>query len=311
MKKHGLVFATLAGLGILLAWWLLFGGAHFAVLSPAGLIAQQEHRLLIFTVLLMLVIVVPVFVMTFFIAFKYREGNPHAKYAPTWDGSRLYESIWWGFPLLIIAVLSVVTWTSTHQLDPFRPLDSKTKPVTIQVVALQWRWLFIYPEQQIATINDLRFPEKTPIKFEITADAPMNSFWIPKLGGQMYAMTGMSTHLHLEASQPGSYRGSSANISGEGFAGMNFTATALTRSDFDAWVKKTTDSPRRLDATRYASLVLPSKDSRPQQYWLNDSQLYNKVVMKYMRPLPALETDDASHDEHSPSQMESSHGTSH
>ena len=195
-----------------------------AVLDPKGFIAFEERDLLYITALLMLTVVVPVLVLAVVICWKYRAGNKKAKYEPEWDKSWALELVWWGFPCIIVALLSVLTVKSCLDLDPFKPLESDVKPLKIQVVALQWKWLFIYPEQKIATINFVQFPEKTPINFELTADAPMNSFWIPQLGGQIYAMPGMSTKLHLIANEAGSYRGSSSNISGNGFAGMIFTA---------------------------------------------------------------------------------------
>ncbi len=254
------------------------------VLNPAGIIAQKEFNLLVFATLLMLVIVVPVLFMTFFIAWKYREGNKKARYAPEWDGNRKLETIWWGFPLVIILVLSVVTWQSSHELDPFKPIKAEAKTMTIQVVALQWKWLFIYPDEEIAMVNEVRFPANTPVKFEITSDAPMNSFWIPRLGGQMYAMSGMSTELNLMADQPGIYQGRSANISGEGFAGMKFNAVSMSQDEFDAWLSDIRLLPNGLGMKDYKELVRPSTNNLPAYYSTVEKDLYNKTIMKYMAP---------------------------
>ncbi len=263
-----------------------------AVLNPAGVIARKERDLIIFTTLLGMLIVVPVFAMTFGIAWKYREGNQKAKYTPDWDRNIIAETIWWGIPTIIIGVLSVVTWNSSHQLDPFRPLASGAKPINVQVVALESRWLFIYPEQRIATVNYLQIPVKTPINFQITADAAMNSFWIPQLGGQIYAMAGMSTQLHLMADQTGAYRGSSANLSGPRFSGMKFVAKASSQSDFRSWVNQAKQSRAPLDMEMYSRLVKANSNNPVAYYSGVEHRLYGKVIDKYIGP------DSAMHDMH-------------
>lgn len=255
-----------------------------AVFQPAGTIASQERDLMLIATFLMLIVVVPVFILTAVIAWRYREGNTKAKYTPEWDHSRLAESVWWGFPLLIILILSVITWQSSHSLDPFRPLASNNAPMTIQVVALQWKWLFIYPEQNIATTNLVHLPEKTPIRFEITADAPMNSFWIPQLGGQIYAMAGMSTHLHLMADKPGNYAGSSANLSGGGFADMKFIAAADSEANFKTWVNSVKQGPNTLNTYSYELIAKPNIHHSPQYYSSVKQGLYEDVIAKYMAP---------------------------
>ena len=238
--------------------------------------------------LLMLIVVIPVFALTIFIAWRYRAGNKEARYTPDWDHNRLIEFSWWAIPTIIITGLAIVTWKSSHELDPFRPLSSTTPPMTIQVVAMQWKWLFIYPSQNIASVNFVQFPVNTPINFEITSDAPMNSFWIPRLGGQIYAMSGMSTHLHLMADTAGSYNGSSANISGEGFAGMKFIAKASTAADFDNWLQQMQSSPDQLSIERYNKLAEPSVDNPPSYYALSEQNLYDELIMKYMMPGSSL-----------------------
>lgn len=255
-----------------------------SVLQPEGLIARRQLQLLVFAGLLSLIVVIPVFFMTFYFAWKYRETNTKATYKPDDDHSRTAEAIWWGVPLILIIILSVVTWTSSHSLDPFRPIDSTEKPLTIQVVALQWKWLFIYPDQQVATVNYVNIPEKTPVNFQITSDAPMNSFWVPKLGGQVYAMSGMSTELHLLADNTGVYPGVSANISGEGFSSMNFDVTAMTQADFEAWAKTAPQTYAALNMASYNELAKPSLNNPPTTYRLAFGGLYNEVVMKYMNP---------------------------
>lgn len=258
---------------------------HIAVFEPAGTIAAKERNLMVFTLLLSVFVVVPVFVMTFFIVWRYRADAAEEKrreYRPDWDRNKLIESIWWGIPCLIILVLAVVTWRATHELDPYRPLSTSKKPLTVQVVALQWKWLFIYPEQNIATVNYLQIPEDTPINFEITSDAPMNSFWIPRLGGQVYAMEGMTSKLHLMADEPGMYTGSSANLSGKGFAGMDFTVRSSTERDFMNWVETAKQTRHHLTMTEYTKLAKPSEHNPHYYYSTVTSNLYGTIVNKFM-----------------------------
>ncbi|SRR6266496_1601780 len=278
------VIAALAVLVLLAGWYLQ--SHNVAVLNPKGTIASQQQRLIILATSLMALVVVPVFAMTIIIAWRYREGNTKATYSPELGGNRWVELTWWLIPLLIIGVLAVVAWTSSRDLDPFRPLASSAKPVHIQVVALQWKWLFIYPEQHVASVNFVQLPVNTPVDFDITADAPMNSFWIPQLGGQIYAMPGMSTQLHLMAEQPGDYHGSSANISGTGFAGMTFTARGSSAHDFDQWVATAQKSSTQLTPISYAELAKPSQNVPAATYSFpsNAAGLYDTVIMKYMAP---------------------------
>jgi cytochrome o ubiquinol oxidase subunit 2 len=259
-------------------------GHKLAVLSPQGSIGLRERNLMFWSTLLMLIVVVPVFVLTFTIAWRYRAGNKSARYTPNWDHHRGIEFLWWALPCVIIFILAVMTWVSSHSLDPFRPIASKTKPLTIQVVALQWKWLFIYPDQGIATVNYVQFPENTPINFVITSDAPMNSFWIPQLGGQVYAMSGMSTQLHLDATKVGTYDGSSANLSGAGFAGMKFTAKATTEQDFSTWVQHAQQSSGYLGQGRYTELAKPSENNAVATYSNVARGLYDSIISKYMTP---------------------------
>jgi cytochrome o ubiquinol oxidase subunit 2 len=270
--------------GVIALFAHVLHGVNIAVLNPQGQIASQEKGLIIFTVLLSLVIVVPVFTMLILIVWKYREGNSEAKYSPEWDHSRFFETLWWGIPCLVILSLGIVTWVSTHQLDPSKPISSSVKPINIQVVALQWKWLFIYPDEHIASVNSLEFPVNTPINFELTADAPMNSFWIPSLGGQIYAMPGMSTQLHLIADSTGNFNGSSANISGTGFSGMDFVAKSTTPQAYTNWTNSLRSSSVGLDDASYAALSKPSSNQLPSYYKLNDAYLYDKIVLKYMTP---------------------------
>ncbi len=270
--------AIVAGLGVAIG----LASLDYAVLDPKGVIAEQQRDLLVFATALSLLIVIPVLVLTFYIVRTYRvDAKKKAKYTPDWDHDHKLESLWWGIPTALILVLSVVAWQSSHSLDPAKPINASTPPLVIQVVALEWKWLFIYPEQRIATVNYFQMPLDQPVRFEITADAPMNSFWIPQLGGQIYAMNGMSTHLNLMATSIGDYRGVSANLSGEGFAGMNFTAQAVQQADFNLWVRSAQESTSLLDIVSYSSLAKPSTDDADTTYALRDDSLFNSVIGQF------------------------------
>lgn len=288
-KKLKLVCGALAVAGAIagLAGYIRHYG--IAVLQPKGQIADKQFRLIIVSTLLMLIVVLPVFWLTFWIAWKYRESNTKARYTPDWDHHPVLESIWWGLPCAIILVLAVVAWKSSHELDQSRPIYSSVMPLKVQVVAMDWKWLFIYPDHGIATVNYFEFPANRPVDFQITSDAPMNSFWIPSLGGQIYAMAGMSTQLHLIASLTGSYAGSSANLSGQGFAGMKFKAVSVSDIDFNDWVGQVSQSVGKLDMSSYYKLAAPSQDNPPANYAVTDPNVYDKVIMKYMAPRSQLQ----------------------
>lgn len=255
---------------------------YIAILFPKGIIALQELDLLLILQVLMLFVIIPVYVLTFLFSWKYSVHHPEATYDPDLVDHRIAEYVWWGIPILMTLLAGGITWMKTYQLDPYKPIDSKTPAKTIQVVALQWKWLFIYPEEKIASLNFFQFPKDTPIHFEITADAPMNSFWIPQLGGQIYAMPNMQTELYLMADQLGDYRGASANLSGEGFAGMNFIARASTDEDFKNWVKVAQESGKFLSFKDYQALAAPSKNNPVEVYQLKENNLFHQIMMKYM-----------------------------
>ncbi len=250
--------------------------------QTAGPIAEEQRNIFLITVGLMLIVVIPVFTMAIIFSLKYREKNTQARYDPKWDSQPIAEFIWWGVPIVIISILATITWFSSHSLDPFKPIASDKKPLTVQVVALEWRWLIMYPEENIATVNYEAYPEKRPVKFVITSDAPMNSFWIPSLGGQIYAMSGMSTQLHLMADNPGIHDGSSANISGEGFANMRFKAHSMSEPNYENWIKKVKSSPNRLSYEGYSNLSRPNKDTSVLLYGSQDPDIYDKIIAKYM-----------------------------
>ncbi|MCK9797726.1 ubiquinol oxidase subunit II [Pseudomonas chlororaphis] len=279
-------YTRLLGLLPLAGMLLLLGGCKWTLLDPKGQVGLDQRNLIITATLLMLLVVVPVIVMTFAFAWKYRASNTNATYAPKWSHSTKIEIAVWLVPVLIIIALGYITYKSTHALDPYRPLDSDVKPVTIEVVALDWKWLFIYPEQGIATVNKIVFPANTPINFKVTSDAVMNSFFIPGLGGQIYAMAGMQTKLHLIANQNAELDGISANYSGAGFTGMKFKAIATTQEEFDAWVKEAKSSPKQLEKAEYEALAKPSQNNPVELYSSYAPDLFQKIIDKYegMKP---------------------------
>ncbi|MCR6477578.1 ubiquinol oxidase subunit II [Variovorax sp. ZS18.2.2] len=263
-------------------------GCNTVLMNPSGDIANQQGRLIVVSTVLMLIIIIPVIGLTIFFAWRYRQSNKEATYSPDWDHSTQLELAIWAAPLLIIIALGAITWISTHTLDPYRPLsrlDAKrqispeTKPLVVEVVALDWKWLFIYPEQGIATVNELAAPVDVPISFKITASSVMNSFFIPALAGQIYAMPGMETKLHAVINKPGEFEGFSANYSGAGFSGMRFKFHGLSSGDFDQWVAKV-KAGKEGELTRegYTKLEVPSEREPVRHYATVDADLYNAIL---------------------------------
>ena len=265
---------------------LMLGGCKWTLLDPKGQVGLDERNLIITATILMLLVVVPVIIMTFAFAWKYRASNKDAVYAPKWSHSTKIEIAVWLVPVLIIIALGYVTYKSTHALDPYRPLESDVKPITIEVVAMDWKWLFIYPEQGIATVNKIVFPAHTPVNFRVTSDTVMNSFFIPGLGGQIYAMAGMQTKLHLIANQNAEMDGISANYSGAGFTGMKFKAIATTQEEFDAWVSEVKKAPKQLEQAEYEALSKPSQNNPVELYSSYTPNLFQLIIDKYegMKP---------------------------
>ena len=302
-RKIKILLLAVVTITVVVAAVIFFANTNIAVLNPKGEVAEKQRDILIFSLLLISIVVIPVFALLGTFAWRYREGNKGARYQPNWDDNKTLEFIWWGIPFVIILILAVVMWRTSHELDPYKNLISTTKPVNIQVVALQWKWLFIYPEYNVATVNRLHIPEDTPINFTITADAPMNAFWIPSLGSQVYAMSGMSSKLSLNATEPGDYKGSSSNISGEHFADMAFIARASTKDDFTKWIKDVEASPAILDQSTYDDLAKPGTIKNPKYYKLGKTDLYESIVMKYMMP-PVKEQKPKEDDMHMMHDME-------
>lgn len=257
---------------------------YIAVLFPKGLIALEERNLLLIIQGLMLLVIIPVYILTFVFSWRYRANSSKEIYDPDLVDHKIAEIVWWTLPLVMTAVIAVLTYIKTYELDPYKPIPSDKKEITIQVVALQWKWLFIYPEEKVASVNFVQFPKDTPIRFEITADAPMNAFWIPQLGGQIYAMPSMRTKLHLIANEEGDFRGSSANISGEGFSAMNFISRASSDEAYKQWVEKAKGSGNSLNMEVYQKLAEPSIGYPETLYRLDDDHLFHEIMMKFMKP---------------------------
>ncbi|MFH0260698.1 ubiquinol oxidase subunit II [Vibrio barjaei] len=273
---------------------LTLSGCSSALLDPKGAIGVQEKELIITALLLMLIVVIPVILMTVYFAYRYRSTNTEEEYAPDWAHSTKIEVVVWTIPIIIIAILAVITWRSTHALEPSKPIAHPEKPLTIEVVSLDWKWLFIYPEQGIATVNYVAFPKDVPVTFKITSDNIMNAFFIPRLGSQIYAMPGMVTRLNLIANHQGDYKGFASSYSGKGFSEMKFTAAALeNKQAFSKWVDKVKHSPKQIENwQQYRALAEPSVADPVSLYSSVPPALFNDVVTQYpgsMNRLPEHE----------------------
>ena len=263
---------------------LLLSGCHWAVLNPAGPIGVAEKWIIDTAIGLMLLVVAPVIVLTLFIVWHYRASNTKARYEPDWCHSTKIELTMWGIPIAIVCILSVIAWRSSHQLSPFRPILSNVKPVHIEAVAMDWKWLFIYPNHNVASVNEVAMPVGMPVVFHITSATVMNSFFIPRLGSQIYAMANMQTADNLVASAPGTYRGISANFSGGGFSGMVFNVKAMSESDYKRWLAKAGSSTRTLNDKEYLALDKPSSDVPVTYYAHVNPDLFAQILMGKLAP---------------------------
>jgi cytochrome o ubiquinol oxidase subunit 2 len=272
----------------------LLGGCQAVVLDPSGDVAAQQRDLLIQSTVLMLLIIVPVMLLVVVFAWRYRHSNEEARYEPDWDHSTHLELAIWSAPLLIIVCLGALTWLGTHLLDPYRTLGrvsasaavpADAKPLEVDVVALDWKWLFIYPQYGVAAVNEMAAPVDRPIDFRITASSVMNSFYVPALAGQIYAMPGMETKLHAVINKPGDFEGFSANYSGAGFSGMRFTFKGLSGADFDTWIAGLKSGEGgALDRQTYLALERPSENVPVIRYASVDPKLYNAILEMCVEP---------------------------
>ena len=272
----------------------LLGGCNAIVLNPAGDVAVQQRDLVIISTVLMLLIIVPVMALTAWFAWHFRETNKQAVYEPNWSHSTHLELIIWSAPLLIIICLGAITWMATHMLDPFRPITrtgpglavtQSVKPLKVQAVALDWKWLFIYPEQGIATVNEMAAPVGRPLDFDISSSSVMNAFYVPALAGMIYAMPGMQTQLHAVINKAGTYKGFSANYSGAGFSNMHFNFLAVDDAGFDKWVSDVKASGGgNLGRTEYLDLERPSEAVPVKKYAGVDPQLFHLIINMCVQP---------------------------
>lgn len=260
----------------------LLSGCSSVLLSPKGDVGMQERSLILTALGLMLLVVVPVIILTLVFAWRYRASNAKARYAPKWAHSTAIEAVVWTVPCIIVAILAVIAYRTSYSLDPYRPIDSKVKPITVEVVAMDWKWLFIYPDYGVASVNQMAMPVDVPVNFKITSDTVMNSFFIPQLGSQVYAMAGMETKLHLIANAPGEYEGLSANYSGAGFSDMHFKAIATSRQGFAQWIKHAKSMPGGLDAQAYQALAKPSVKAPIAYYSTVAPGMFGTIVNQYM-----------------------------
>jgi cytochrome o ubiquinol oxidase subunit 2 len=269
--RYGLLAVVLIGAATL-------GGCTDGVLDPKGPIALAERQILLNALGIMLAIVIPVILATLGFAFWFRASNERARYLPNFTYSGRLEMLVWSIPAMTVLLVGGVAWVGAHDLDPGKPISSTVKPVNVQVVALDWKWLFIYPEQGIASVNKLVVPVGTPISFELTSSSVMNSFFVPQLGSQIYTMSGMATRLHLQADHLGTYAGLSAMFSGDGFPDMRFTVDAVTDDGFAQWVRQTRETGSGLDKQAYADLAKPSQAVAPFTYRTVTPDLFSGIV---------------------------------
>jgi len=255
-------------------------GSEYVVLNPKGPVALREYNLIVISAILILLVIIPVLAIAAFFVYRYRDkADNKAKYTPNWTHNTTLEIIWWGIPCVIVALLGYFTVRDVYALKENPTPD--VKPITIQVTSLDWKWMFTYPEQNIATVNHLEIPAGVPVRFVISADGPMNSFWVPELGGQMYAMAGMATELYLQADEPGEFQGRGANFTGTGFAHMRFDVVAKPQNEFDQWVQQVKSSNAAMTKEGYETLRKPGVVEGTQYYSAYPEGLFDEIVQKW------------------------------
>jgi len=262
---------------------VLISRGDMQLLAPAGTVAVFQSKILWAALAFVLIVGSTIVGLFFFVIFHYQEGKGK-RYEPTWATSKVVQLLAWFIPSVAIAAISFAVWNTTHMIDPYKPLAGNKPPVTIQVVALRWKWLFLYPTDRLATVNYVEIPINTPVNFELTADAPMSSFWAPSLSGQMYAMPGMVTQLHIQADKVGTFPGSAAEINGDGYSGMDFTVKAVPATDYASWKDDVRGSANTLDYTSYTQLAQPTSYNSVAYYSMSDQNLFNEIVMQFMAP---------------------------
>ncbi len=275
-------------LGVLSAF--LLAACHAEILDPGGPVGKAEGRILVDSLAIMLAIVIPTIVATLLFAWWYRASNTRAVYLPEWNFSGRIELVVWAIPIMVIILLGGVTWIGSHDLDPAKPLAAETPALEIQVVSLDWKWLFIYPKQRVASLNQLVVPAGVPLHFSLTSATVLNAFFIPRLGSMIYTMSGMVTQLNLQADNAGTFRGLSAHYSGEGFSDMHFDVRAVSANEFAGWVNTNLAEAQALDATSYALLAKPGVPAAAATYRSVDPDLFAKIVSRDLAPSAVMDT---------------------
>jgi cytochrome o ubiquinol oxidase subunit 2 len=280
---------------ILVLSCLALAGCAGGVLDPLGPIGADDATIMVEATVIMLAIVVPTILLAFWIAWHYRASNSKAEYLPYWSYSGRIEAVVWSIPILTITFLGGVIWIGSSRLDPFRPIASKTPALEVQVVSLDWKWLFIYPGQGIATVNQLVVPAGRPVHFSITSASVFNAFFVPRLGSMIYAMPGMVSQLNLQADRPGTMFGQSSHFSGDGFSDMQFQVRSVPAAEFAAWVAAAKQGGPVLDQPAYKQLERQSQNVRPYTYADVDPQLFNDVATQKIAPAPGPEPENPAH----------------
>lgn len=257
---------------------------QYGVLAPEGIITYAERQLLFDGVALMLIVVIPVIIMSFAFVVRYRASHKTADYKPNWSHNVMLETIWWGVPCAIIFVLGIMTWIQTHKLDPYRKIDVPGKILFIEAVALPWKWLFIYPEQNIASVNQLVLPKGQQVEFWITSDnVPMSAFFIPRLSSQIFSMAGMRTRLHLFATQIGTYNGLNAQYNGDGFSDMHFEVKVVEQPQLEQWFAQVKQSPNKLDEQAHEQLIQPTMNAPVKYFSSVKPNLFHEIIQSYLQ----------------------------
>jgi cytochrome o ubiquinol oxidase subunit 2 len=261
----------------------LFNGCNGLLLNPHGTIAIEECSLILISFIMMLFVIIPVIFMTIYFSIKYRSTNINQIYKPNWSDSRKIEIVVWTIPIFIVSFLAFLAWNYSHKLEPKKPISSFYNPIKIDAIALDWKWLFIYPDYHIATINEIMFPINRPIIFRITSNSVMNAFFIPSLGSQIYAMPGMMTKLNLIANHPGKYKGISSNYSGHGFSNMKFTAVSVLKDSFFIdWVKKISHSSKKLNTMKNFNIIsIPNKNYSVEYFSNVKKNLFDQIINQF------------------------------
>lgn len=269
--------------GLLLITFLMSSCQELIILNSKGPIGQSQAKLIIIAFALMLIVVIPVFVMVILFSVKYRKGNTNATYKPTWAHSTTIEWIIWIVPVSIIIILAYLTWTSTYDLDPYKPIASDKKALEVEVISTDWNWVFVYPEYNIATVNELAIEAGRPVSFKLTSASVMTSFFIPQLGSQIYTMAGMQTKLNLHTDHPGVYRGQNMEYSGNGYGTMYFDVKAGTSEEFNAWIKSAQNSTDTLTMAKFDEIKVPHIDHPVSYFVLGNPTIFMDVMMPYMQ----------------------------